>query len=189
MQKVLQQLSGRGGHLDAPSGRRGAHPEDHGALRAESDATSMSQIVLNAKLAQLKAANTLFAETSSNMMFQTKMSLGGPVPSTSTSRATPKQCWRRTLLPGSPYGAGGSCRVGGGRMKPPTSPLRSRAGFPKIGVASWRRGPMGPRSREHRRLTDAGEWRLSLALTGATCPVAPQRDRAYLNIRSPLPSH
>ena len=68
----------------------------------------MSQIVLNAKLAQLKAANTLFAETSSNMMFKTKMSLGIPVPSTSTSRATPKQCWRRTLLPGSPYGAGGS---------------------------------------------------------------------------------
>ena len=35
VQEVLQQLSGRGGHVDVPSGLRGAHPEDHGALRAE----------------------------------------------------------------------------------------------------------------------------------------------------------
>ena len=52
------------------------------------DATSMSQIALNAKLVQLKAANTLFAETTFNMMFRTKMSLGCPVPSTSTSGHT-----------------------------------------------------------------------------------------------------
>ena len=58
----------------------------------KSDAASTSQIALNATLAQLKAANTLFAETTFNMMSRAKMRLGGPVPSTSTSRATPRQC-------------------------------------------------------------------------------------------------
>ena len=36
----------------------------------KSDATSMSQVALNAKLAQLKAANTLFAETTFNTIFR-----------------------------------------------------------------------------------------------------------------------
>jgi hypothetical protein len=44
------------------------------------DASTMSQSALNAKIAQLKAANPLFAEATCTTMFETKMSLGGPVP-------------------------------------------------------------------------------------------------------------